>query len=201
MSFVLLRGGEAVAFDGWRIPAADAAHLPDILALSDALRDRAASAQARRDDAEAQARERGFAAGREEGRVAALREGADAAARLAAEVQAAQAEVRDQLGRLALDVVRRISVDLGTQATLEAVAERAVREVLSDQPLVVRVAEEAAPGVARRLYPINAEVEVVADAALREGECVVVSRRGSTRAGLAVQLAALERAFASGSAT
>ncbi len=196
MSFHLFRGGEALAVDGWRVPAAETGPFHDAVALVDALRARSAQAEARLAAAEEEARRRGFAAGQAEGRAAALQDGADAAARIAAEVRADRAETRDQLGRLALEVVRRISVDLGPQATLEAVAERAVREVLADQPLVVRVAEAAAPGVARRLWPMNAEVEVVADAALAEGECVVVSRRGSTRAGLAVQLDALERAFA-----
>ena len=196
MSFHLLRGGEALASDGWRVPAAEAGPFLSAVALVDALRARSAETEARVAAAEEEGRRRGFAAGEAEGRAAALQEGADAAARIVAEVRAGRVETGDQLGRLALEVVRRISVDLGPQATLEAVAERAVREVLADQPLVVRVAAAAAPGVARRLWPMNAEVEVVADASLGEGECVVVSRRGSTRAGLAVQLAALERAFA-----
>lgn len=200
MSFTLLRGGEALAVNGWRIPAADVARLRDALALTDALRERSASADARIAAAEAEGRRQGFEAGHAEGRAAALQDGAARAVQLSTEVRAAQSDMRDQLGRLALEVVRRISVDLGTQATLEAVAERAVREVLSDQPLVVHVPEDAASGVSRRLWPMNAEVEVVADAALGEGECVVVSRRGSTRAGLTVQLAALERAFAGGAA-
>lgn len=197
MSYVVVHGGPegALLARGWRVPAAEVAQLRDGAALLAEAERTGAAVQARVEAAEAEARREGYAAGVEEGRRAAAVAAADSLSALTREVRAVAATTRDALGRLSLEVVRRIAAEVGPQTMLEAVAEKTVREVLSEQPLVVRVAPAAAPGVAQRLWPLNAELEVVGDAAVGEGECVVVSRHGSTHAGLAVQLAALDRAF------
>lgn len=198
MSFVLVRGagGSALLSDGWRIPAAEVARLRTAVEAADALdADRAGAAERLAAERE-QARAEGYAAGLEEGRRAGAAEAARTLAALVREVRGHAADTRADLGRLALDVVRRVAAEVGPQAMLEAVAERAVREVLAEQPLVVRVAPAAAPGVAARLWPLNAEVEVEADPSVAEGDCVVASRSGAAHAGLEVQLSALDRAFA-----
>ena len=198
MTFVLLDtpAGAHVFGAGWRIPAADVGALPDALGLAAELRrlrEGAAADVARaREEARDQGREEGLRAGRRAAAEAAARDAAALAKGLADDMAA----LRARLGALSLDVVRRVAGDLGSQAMLEAVAERAVREVMADAPLVVRVAPAASDGVGRRLQPLSAEVEVVADPSLADGDCVVVSRRGAAHAGVEVQLAALARAFA-----
>ena len=197
MSYVVVQGAKDVALlaSGWRIPAADVARLTDATALTTDLARRAEAVEARARLAEERGRDAGYKAGLEEGRRAGAADAQQALADLIKDTRAAQATLRAELGRLSLEVTRRVASDLGPQAMLEAVTERAVREVLADQPLIVRVAPGAAPGVAQRLWPLNAEVEVAPDPTVGEGDCVIVSRQGSAHAGLMVQLAALERAF------
>ena len=198
MSFVLVKGagGSALLSDAWRIPAAEVAPLRTALEAAHALDADRADAADRLAVEREHARADGYAAGLEEGRRAGGAAAAQSLAALVREVRAQSQAARAELGRVALEVVRRIAAEIGPQTMLEAVAERAVRDTLSQQPLVVRVAETAAPGVAARLWPLNAEVEVIADPAVAEGDCVIASRSGAAHAGLEVQLSALERAFA-----
>ncbi len=198
MSFILLgeAGAPAVLGSGWRIPAADVRRLPDALGLAAELRTLRDRAQGDLDAAREEAREQGRREGREEGRREAAEAVAAQAASLSRDVGGELSALRARLGALSLDVVRRVAGEFGTQATVEAVAERAVREVLSDAPLVVRVAPEASAGVGHRLAAFSESVEVAPDPSLAGGDCVVVSRRGAAHAGLEVQLAALHRAFA-----
>lgn len=137
----------------------------------------------------------GFAAGYEEGRALAAREAAETVARLHGEMEAAREQLRAATGRLALDVVRRIAVELGPEATLAALAERAVRDVLPDAPITVHVAPASVGAVTTRLWPIGATIEVQADETLTPGDCIIETAAGRSHAGLEVQLAALERVF------
>ena len=104
--------------------------------------------------------------------------------------------LRGQAATLALEIVRRIAVDLGPDATVAALAERAVRDLLPEEPIRVRVAAERVGAVSARLWPIHGRVEVAAEPGLDPDECLIDTPSGHVRAGLAVQLAALEKAFA-----
>lgn len=198
MALVLLSSGRdfAALADGWRIPKAEVRSLGKADALLTLAAKRAAAADTLAAEAEAAARWRGYEEGKREGRAAGAAEAARAVAALAQETRRTQAEQRRMLGVLALEVVRRIAAGLGPQAVLEALAEQAARELLGDQPLSVHVAPDAAEGVSRRLWPLNAEIEVVADGQVQDGGCLVVTARGSAYASLELELAALERAFA-----
>jgi flagellar biosynthesis/type III secretory pathway protein FliH len=140
-------------------------------------------------------RAEGFRIGCEEGRALAAREAAETVARLHEEMQHVREQLRAATGRLALDVVRRIAVELGPEATLAALAERAVREVLPDAPITVHVAPASVGAVTTRLWPIGAAIEVQADETLAPSDCIIETAAGRSHAGLEVQLAALERVF------
>lgn len=198
MGLVLLTHGDdfALLADGWRIPRAKARRLGEAGALLAAAGDWAKAAETMAVEAEAEARRCGYETGLAEGRAAGAAEAARAVASLAQEVRQSLQELRASLGSLSLDVVRRIAAELGPEAMLEAIVEQAAREVLADQPLTIHVPPPAAPGVARRLWPLNAAIEVVADAKLDSSDCIIVTPHGSIRAGLELELAALERAFA-----
>lgn len=137
----------------------------------------------------------GFSAGYEEGRALAAREAAEIVARLHGEMEAARAQMRSATGRLALDVVRRIATELGPEATLAALTERAVRDVLPDAPITVHVAPASVGAVTTRLWPIGVPIEVQSDETLAPGDCIIETAAGRSHAGLEVQLAALERVF------
>lgn len=137
----------------------------------------------------------GYAAGYEEGRALAARETAEVVARLHGEMELAREHMRASTGRLALDVVRRITTELGPEATLAALTERAVRDVLPDAPITVHVAPASVGAVTTRLWPIGVPIEVQADETLAPGDCIIETAAGRSHAGLEVQLAALERVF------
>ena len=140
-------------------------------------------------------RAEGFKLGHDEGRALAAREAAETVARLHEEMQHVREQLRAATGRLALDVVRRIAVELGPEATLAALTERAVRDVLPDAPITVHVAPASVGAVTTRLWPIGATIEVQPDETLAPGDCIIETAAGRSHAGLEVQLAALERVF------
>ena len=142
----------------------------------------------------------GYAAGYEAGLTAAARDVAERAARLHREMEAERERLRETAGRLALDVVRRIAAELAPEAVLAALAERAVKDVLPEAPVVVHVAPDGVGAVSTRLWPIGAAIEVRPDDALAPGDCVIETAAGRSHAGLEVQLSALERAFERGRA-
>src|SRR5579859_8021663 len=132
MALVLLTSGPdfAALTDRWRIPRAEVRGLREAGELLRLASARADAIAARTAEAEAQARRHGFDQGLEEGRAAGAAEATRAVAALAAETRQAQAELRAKLGALSLEVVRRIATSLGPQAVIEALVERAAREVL-----------------------------------------------------------------------
>lgn len=140
-------------------------------------------------------RAEGFKLGYDEGRALAAREAAETIARLHEEMTHVREQLRAATGKLALDVVRRIAVELGPEATLAALAERAVRDVLPDAPITVHVAPASVGAVTTRLWPIGAAIEVQPDETLAPGDCIIETAAGRSHAGLEVQLAALERVF------
>lgn len=146
------------------------------------------------------ARDAALEAGRREGyragRAEAEREGAETLARLEIAARNARRTMRGETVRLALEVVHRIAGRLGEDAMVKALAEEAVRELVPDRPVVVRVHPDRVEAVRHRLTPHGERVAVEADAGLRPAGCVLVSDIGRVDAGLDTQLAAIERALA-----
>lgn len=141
----------------------------------------------------------GHAVGHEEGHAGGLAkaqaETAEAMTRMHLDLEAERARLRESTGRLALDVVRRIAAEIGPEATLAALAERAVRDMLPAEPITVRVAPSNAGAVSARLWPIGAAIEVTGDDAIDADDCVIETTAGRTHAGLEIQLAALAKVF------
>ena len=191
MSYVLLASAPTAALlsDQAVIPAKDVARLETAAALVETL-------EAHRDAVARHARAEGFEAGRAEGLDRAARQVAETLAEIHRVLEAERARLRGQAASLALDIVRRITVELGPDATVAALAERAVRDLLPQEPIRVRVAAERVGAVSARLWPIHERVEVAAEPGLGPDECLIDTPSGHVRAGLDVQLAALEAVFA-----
>lgn len=198
MTVTVIAAGEGVAAltDSWRIPHEQVQAMRDGLSLLRESDRRLASSLTEIEFKKASARRAGFALGREEGRRLAADETAAALAMLGAENAREIAALQDSIGRLALDVVRRVAGDLDAALLLPALVDRAVREVLPDQPVSVRVPPHLVGLVEARLFPINGAIEVVGDPDLTELDCVLETANGRVQAGLEAQLTALERAFA-----
>lgn len=191
MSYVLLASAPTAALlsDQAVIPAKDVARLTTAAELVETL-------ETHRDAIARLARAEGFEAGRAEGLDQAARQVAETLAEIHRVLEAERTRLRSQAANLALDIVRRITVELGPDATVAALAERAVRDLLPQEPIRVRVAAERVGAVSARLWPIHERVEVAAEPGLGPDECLIDTPSGHVRAGLDVQLAALEAVFA-----
>jgi len=166
------------------------------LAHLDAAAEIVAGLEAHRDAVRETAAAEGFARGQADGAAKAAREVAETLAGVHAALQAERARLRASAAPLALDIVRRIAAGLAPDEVLAALAERAARDLLPEEPVEVRVAPEAVGAVSRRLWPIGARIEVHGDPDLAAGDCVLDTPSGRTHAGLDVQLKALEAVFA-----
>lgn len=197
MAYTLIASapGAALLTDQSIIPREDAARVESAAEMVALAQARLAVVESYRTAQGQAGHAEGFTAGYEEGRALAAREAAETVARLHGEMEAVREQLRAATGRLALDVVRRIAVELGPEATLAALAERAVRDVLPDAPITVHVAPASVGAVTTRLWPIGATIEVQADETLTPGDCIIETAAGRSHAGLEVQLAALERVF------
>ena len=202
MSLALLISGRdrAALTDAWRIPRAQVTAFADGLSLLKEGDRRLTRAIAEIEADRAAARQAGYDAGHAEGLRAAAAETAAQMALLINEAARQRAEVRESVGVLALEVVRRIAGEAGAALLAPAMVERAVREILPDQPMRVRVAAAVAGVVEGRLWAINAAIEVVPDPELSEFDCVLETGNGRVQAGLEAQLSALERVFAGAAA-
>lgn len=191
MSYVLLASGPTATLLSERsiIPAADAPLLETAVELVTTI-------ETHRDAVARAARAEGFEAGRVEGLERAAAHTAQILAETHRVLDAERDRLRGQAAGLALEIVRRIAVELGPDATVAALAERAVRDLLPEEPIRVRVAADRVGAVSARLWPIQERVEVAAEPGLGPDECLIDTPSGHVRAGLSVQLAALEKAFA-----
>lgn len=190
MTYVLLASAPTATLLTERpiIPAGDVARVADAAELL-------ATIEAHREAVGRAAHVQGFEAGRAEGLERAAAQVAELLAETHRVLDAERERLRRQAAALALDIVRRIAADLGPDATVAALAERAVRDLLPEEPIRVRVAAERVGTVSARLWPIHERVEVLAEPGLGPDECLIDTPSGHVRAGLAVQLAALEKAF------
>lgn len=136
----------------------------------------------------------GFAAGHAAGLQAASAEAAKSLFDLNLRAADERRTMRAEISGLALGVVRRIAGNLGDEALVAALAERAAQDLAPDVVAAVRVAPAAVGATVERLrgYP---GLTVVGDATLAATDCVIETPLGASHAGLDVQLAAVERAW------
>ena len=147
------------------------------------------------------ARDAGYAQGLAEGRRAAQEQFAQEQAALAAVAQRERAALRQQaeasVAMLALEVVRKLAGELDTAELVAALARQALRQLVDDEPVTLvvhplavdRVRERAAAGTH------GLAITVQEDAALAPLDCRLVTRSGTTLAGLDTQLRRLESAW------
>ena len=198
MTLYLLAANRAgtLATDDPVIAAADVGAVNDMaaaVARAGALRDDMAARVAETADEAATAAR---AAGHAEGLAAAAAEVQAELFALTLRAAAERSRVRAEVTMIALEVVRRIAAEIGEPKVVAGLAERAAAALLPDEVATVRVPAAALAAVADRLQR-HAGLTVVADATLEPNGCVVTTALGSSHAGLDLQLAAVERAWAS----
>jgi type III secretion protein L len=193
MTFYLVhRDGKAlVATDRPILKMRDADRLADAAALltrADTLETQAAR---RRDEAEREARQQGFAQGTEEGRRAFV----SAVADLTGQVEAWRQDQERQVAALALAALRHMIDDIGDEAMMAALALRAAGSVSAGSEAQVHVAPELVEMVTAALAEEEGtrDIPVRADPNLARHECRVVTNDGRIIADLSVQLAEIEK--------
>lgn len=198
MSFMLWQPGDAARVVSSRL-VLRAAEVPPLLeanALRDRLerlcREQAQTIAA----AAAAAREEGLASGRRQGLRAAQDE---VAARLLALAEAADAQreqQRNEVGALALQVVRRLIGHLADDAVLVALADTATAELLPAQPVTLVVHPDRCDAVRARLAAAEAlRCDVRGDPACAQDGCRIETAEGSVDVTLETQLARLAAAW------
>lgn len=198
MRYLVVHSGlsSTALIDGWRIPASQVAEFGSAQALLAFADERAAALDehCRRELIQAEAR--GYEAGLARARAETARQTSEALATVAQEDERRWRELRQAIGRLALEVVRRVAGEIGHDALIEHVAVQTLSELQVERPFAVRVPPCAQEGVLRRLTDLGEQIRVVSDPALAEGECVFETEEGRIHAGLNLQLEALAGAFA-----
>ncbi|HEY0178364.1 MAG TPA: FliH/SctL family protein, partial [Dokdonella sp.] len=139
-------------------------------------------------------RERARAAGHAEGRAAALDAFAAAIAALRDARDRIGEQMREQLAALAVGVVERIAPSIGAETLVSVLAAEAVRRLVFEPSLVIRVHPDVAEATRRRLGQEGLAgagaptVDVVGTPELGEFDCVIETEGGVVRAGLGEQL-------------
>ncbi|MEW6704695.1 MAG: FliH/SctL family protein [Pseudomonadota bacterium] len=171
-------------------------------ALVQALQRQRELAEARQAAAADKARREGYAAGHAAAESAVRRQLAHTQMELASRAQREREALRRQteatVAMLALEIVRKLAGELDAAELVAALARTAVQQLIEDEPVTLvvhpkvarRVRERcqaAAKGEAR--WPV---VAIEEDATLKPFDCRLVTRAGTTLAGLDAQLRRIE---------
>lgn len=196
MTYLILHADAAITAltDDPIVAASDVPTFASALALltrAGALYDDSARRAAKADEA---GHAEGFERGRQEGRAAAEAETRAELFRLVVRDAEQRATRRDEIATLAIEVVRRIAADIGEEAFVAAIADRATASLAADTAAIVKVAPRDAEAVRARLSERSA-LAVEADATLAPGDCIVETPLGRTHAGLETQLAQIDKAW------
>ena len=180
------------------VPARQVPALQDALALAQQV-DQIADAERQRIElAVQQGREAGHAEGRAQGLAAAHGEAMDALTEvlnaLANDSERERVELRHALATLTTLAVRRVLAELPPAASLQALVERALDQVLPDAPVRVCLHPEALPKVERALQrlPRPAPLTLEADEHLDPWGCELHTPSGRLLAGLEDQLKSVQ---------
>lgn len=198
MTYALWQRDREVAISSPRV-VLRAAEVP-VLEQAEQLRERLHTMLAehgrRHDAAYAQAHAQGLADGLEQGRAAARDEQAARLLDLAAAADRERAQLRGEVGALALQVARKLMGQLAADAQLVALAETAVADLVGDMPLtlVVHPSQEAA--VRAHLAATSERAfEVRSEPGCAEDTCRIETAFGSIDASLGGQLERLAAAW------
>jgi len=198
--YALFASDEAAAGTGRRVFApSELQPLHDAQALVQALQQQRERAEARQAAALDKARREGLAAGLSEGRLAARRELAQAQLAMAEQAQREREALRRQteatVAMLTLEVVRKLAGELDAGDLVAQLARTAVQQLIEDEPVTLVVHPKMACRVRERCEAGGGRwpaVSVEEDPSLKPFDCRLVTRAGTTLAGLDAQLRRIE---------
>jgi len=206
MTYVALftTGDASIATTQRVFPPPQLRTLADVDALMAALHERLASSEARATAAAERARADGLAEGLAHGertmREALAQRLTSIEAAAQRERAALRAQARSCVAELALEVVRKLAGELDAAELVARLAHQAVAQLLDDEAATLVVHPDVAAAVRERCA-LRADagvpgLAVQEDATLDRLECRLVTRAGTTLAGLETQLRRIESAWA-----
>jgi flagellar biosynthesis/type III secretory pathway protein FliH len=198
MSFMIWQRGDAARFASSRL-VLRAAEVP-LLQEANSLRDRLEQLHRDREQivaaAAATGHAEGFARGRDEGRRAAEDEAAATLLGLAENAAAERERLRNEVGALALQVVRKLIGSFDADAVLVALADTATADILPAQPIALVAHPDRCDAVRARLASAQAlRCEVRGDSSCTLDACRLETEHGSVDVALEAQLARLAAAW------
>jgi type III secretion protein L len=116
-------------------------------------------------------------------------------------MQKEQQQMRQAVGVLALEVVKKIAPQLGAQHVVPALIEQALSSVLPDTLQCIRIHPSLAPAMQAQLQRLNLSVEIKVDESLCEFDAVIEAKNSQTQVGLNHQLSMIEAVIAPKNAT
>lgn len=184
------RGDTRVAGSRLVLRAAEVPLLRDAQALRDALEQRLADEESRITAAAAEARDAAFAGGLAAGRAESERQLLDTVARLDQAAVEERERMRNQVGALALQVVRKMLGPFAGPDLLVALAESATNELLPAPPMACTVHPDRVEALRGRL-----RCDVRADPSFAPDACRLETEHGSIEVSLDAQLGRLADAW------
>lgn len=109
-------------------------------------------------------------------------------------------QVKDQAVQLALDIIRRIGLELGDASCVSMLANRCADDLMTNDTIKLHVNSELVSEVAVKLESLrnssnSSLIEVVDDASLEGTACVLSTNYGTVHAGLEEQLTIIQRSL------
>ncbi len=182
------------------LKAADAAALLEANALLDAARERVADMERKAGEAYERRREEGYRDGREEGRLGHAEKVLETVLSSVEYIEGIEAT----LVNVVTAAVRKVIGEIDENERIVRIVRNALVTVRNQQRVIIRVAPADEKAVSVALASMLASVpgsasflDVVPDARLERGACLLESELGVVDASLETQLKALENAFRS----
>lgn len=196
-----LTGDSVCPSAGTRVlKAADAAALLEADALLDAARERVADMERKALEAYEQRREEGYRAGREEGRLEHAEKVLETVLSSVEYIEGIEAT----LVNVVTAAVRKVIGEIDENERIVRIVRSALVTVRNQQRVTIRVAPADEKAVSTAVASMLASVpgstsflDIVPDARLERGACLLESELGVVDASLETQLKALENAFRS----
>ncbi|WP_457671021.1 FliH/SctL family protein [Thiolapillus sp.] len=188
----------SLASDKLVIPATELPAVLDAVDLASNLARLLNEEKHRIEAAERDGFENGYERGREEGLRQALDDLSTGLKALSEKMDRREDELQRSVARLAIEIVRKIAVEVGAREMVVSLAQTAARELVSTERIVVAVHPKMLETVVEQLRMPTGKagyqrLEVQADDALDPFDCVLHTKSGSVVAGLDAQLENLQR--------
>jgi flagellar biosynthesis/type III secretory pathway protein FliH len=119
---------------------------------------------------------------------------------LESEINMDRKQLRDQVSKLAIEIVRHLAPAVGALEMVPALVDKLAKEQMNDLKLQIHVHPDVVAVTRARTLTLNADVEVFSDPQADAFSCVIETPHGKIDGSLETQLSLLEEAFAADSA-